>query len=245
MVSLELRDIGVRLGRADVLSGLSAGPFQAAEMVAVIGPNAAGKSTLLRRIAGLLAGSGQVLAEGRMAYMPQQSAVGAALSVYEAVLLARKQGRESWRIDDRDMAAVDAALDALDLAELASRSIGALSGGQMQMVGLAQALAREPDILLLDEPTSALDLHRSHEVLALLRRWCRERGLIVLAALHDLNQVLRYCDQALVIAEGRLVAQGDVSQVLTADLLRAVYQVRARLEPCSQGIGHLIIDGAL
>jgi iron complex transport system ATP-binding protein len=110
---------------------------------------------------------------------------------------------------------------------------------------LAQTLVREPEILLMDEPTSALDLSRQVEVLGLMRELARARGMVgvVLIALHDLNHALRFSDQAIVIADGRLVACGSSPNIITSDLLRDVYHVNARIEPCSRGIGHVIGDG--
>ena len=95
----------------------------------------------------------------------------------------------------------------------------------------------------MDEPTSALDLSRQVEVLGRMRELARVRRMIVLIALHDLNHALRFSDQAMVIADGRLVACGSSPDIITSDLLRDVYHVNARIEPCSHGIGHVIVDG--
>jgi iron complex transport system ATP-binding protein len=211
----------------------------------VIGPNAAGKSTLLKRIAGLIRGPGRVHLDAphrRIAYMPQDSTVNAVLSVYESVLLARKQG-SGWRVGEEDLAKIDATIAALGLGGIAFRNIGELSGGQRQLASLAQTLVREPDIVLMDEPTSALDLSRQVEVLGYMRDLARRRGMIVLIALHDLNHALRFCDQAIVIADGGMIASGRTAEIVTPALLRQVYRVEARIEPCSRGIGMVIVDG--
>ncbi len=112
------------------------------------------------------------------------------------------------------------------------------------MVGLAQALVRQPRILLLDEPTSALDLQRQVEVLGLLRDLARTRNLCVVLAIHDLNQALRFADQVAVLSQGRVVAGGAPEAVLTPALLQEVYGVRARLERCSQDRPFLVVDGS-
>jgi iron complex transport system ATP-binding protein len=127
--------------------------------------------------------------------------------------------------------------------DIAFRNMGELSGGQRQLASLAQTLVREPEILLMDEPTSALDLSRQVEVLGLMRELAQARGMVVLIALHDLNHALRFSDQAIVIADGRLVACGSSPNIITSDLLRDVYHVNARIEPCSRGIGQVIVDG--
>jgi iron complex transport system ATP-binding protein len=254
-ISIRLEDLGARYGKVHTLSGISTPRFEPGEIIAVIGPNAAGKSTLFRRIAGLLPGPGQVhldhnsdRATGAPApdhrairYMPQDHSATAALTVYETVILARMQGGPS-RVSDNDLLAVDRALADLGISDISHRTVGDLSGGQRQLTSLAQTLAREPRILLLDEPTSALDLHRQVEVLSLVRTLTHERSMVTFIALHDLNHALRFSDKALVIAGGTLRAQGPVAKVVTTDLLRDVYGVDARIECCSQGLPHVIVD---
>jgi len=132
----------------------------------------------------------------------------------------------------------------LEIEDLASRHLTELSGGQRQLVSLAQALVRSPRVLLLDEPTSALDLQRQVEVLELLRALARGKGLCVVIAIHDLNQALRFADQVAVLGGGRIVASGAPVEVLTPALLREVYGVEARLERCSRGVPFLAVDGS-
>ncbi|HEY8381147.1 MAG TPA: ABC transporter ATP-binding protein [Microvirga sp.] len=250
--SLELRDVGVRYGSGSnspaALSGITTPVFRGGEIVAVIGPNGAGKSTLFRRIAGLLKGPGAVMVGGTrpLCYLPQDSAVTAVLTVYEAVLLARKQdGRGAWSARGEDLEMVDRALEDLGIGDLAFRNLAELSGGQRQLVSIAQTLVREPEILLMDEPTSALDLHRQIEVLDLVRRLAATRGICILLAIHDLNQALRIADRVLVLAGGRLVAVGAPRQVITTELLEQVYGVRARVEPVgSGGAPYVVVEGS-
>lgn len=250
-VSLELRGVGVRYRRGGeaALEDVTTPVFPGGEVTAVIGPNGAGKSSLFRRIAGLVAGPGEVRVSSGSArrapcYLPQDTASTAVLTVFESVLLARKQeGRGAWSVSDADLALVDATLRELEIEGLAFRSLGELSGGERQMVSIAQVLAREPEILLLDEPTSALDLQRQVEVLALVGHLARERGLCVLLAVHDLNQALRVADRVLVLAGGRLVAVGRPAEVITATLLREVYGVRARVETAG-GATTVVVEGS-
>jgi iron complex transport system ATP-binding protein len=251
--TLELRDVGVRYGlgasAVPALSGITTPAFTGGKVVAVLGPNGAGKSTLFRRIAGLLRGPGEVIvtpATRPPCYLPQDTAGAAVLTVYESVLLACKQdGRGGWAVEDADLALVDDVLDDLGIADLAFRNLAELSGGQRQLVSIAQTLVREPEILLMDEPTSALDLHRQVEVLSLVRRLARERGICILLAFHDLNQALRVADRVMVLAEGRLVAVGDPLAVITPDLLAEVYGVRARVEGGRAATPpHVIVEGS-
>lgn len=249
MVTLSLDRLSARYGRRRILSEISTPTFAGGQVVALLGPNAAGKSTLFRRILGLLDGDGSVridgaLTERPLAYMPQDTGANAVLTVYESVLLARMQGR-SLKVQAEDMAEVDRALDDLGIAALGERDIGDLSGGQRQLVGAAQALVQDPEILLLDEPTSALDLHRQIQLLSILRRLAREREMLVIAALHDLGQALRFTDQALVLEDGALVACGPTEEVVTPELLHRVYRVAARIEPCSRGKPQLIVEAAV
>lgn len=249
MVTLTLDRLSARYGRRQVLAEISTPTFAGGQIVALLGPNAAGKSTLFRRILGLLDGGGTVHIEGAtrerpVAYMPQDTGANAVLTVYESVLLARMQGR-SLKVQDEDLREVDRALDELNIAALGERDIGNLSGGQRQLVSAAQALVQDPEILLLDEPTSALDLHRQISLLSILQRLARERQMLVIAALHDLGHALRFSDQALVLENGQLVACGATDEVVTPELLRRIFQVEARIEPCSRGRPQLIVEAAI
>ena len=249
MVTLTLDGVGAGYAARTILSGVSVPALRGGELVAVLGPNAAGKSTLFRRIAGLVPGPGLVRLQGTrrgaagICYMPQDSAASPALTVHESVLLARMQGRR-LRVGDAELALVERLLAELDLQDIAFRALGELSGGQRQLAAIAQTLARDPEVLLLDEPTSALDLQRQLQVLDCLQRLARRDGLLVLVAMHDLNQALRHADQAIVIAGGTLQACGPVRQVINAGLLRSVWRVDARIERCSRGLPQVVVDGA-
>lgn len=254
MVRLALDAVGVAYGKRQVLLDVTTPDFQGGEVVAVIGPNAAGKSTLFRRIAGLISGTGEVSVSGESShagrktpdtcYLPQDTAVNAVLSVYESILLAFKQGG-SWSVSDDELKRIDRVLRELEIEDLAFRGLGELSGGQRQLVSIAQTLAREPDILLLDEPTSALDLHRQFDVLSLVRRLADERGMLVLISVHDLNQALHFADRVMVLARSRLVACGTPREIVTPDLLADVYGVQARVEGLDRAQPYIVVEGAL
>lgn len=247
MVALQLQSVGAYHGRKLFVEDVTTPVIKAGEVVAVIGPNAAGKSTLFKRITGLLKGPGDVLVQGSRAknaisYMPQDTSANAVLTVYESILLARKQG-DSWSVGDQDLRFIDDIMKALNIASIAFRDLGALSGGQRQLVSIAQALVREPEIILMDEPTSALDLHRQVEVLDFMRCLARSKGMIVLIAIHDINQALRFADKVLIIQNGRMRACGTPRDVVTVEMLRDVYKVHARIEKCSMDHDHVIVDG--
>lgn len=250
MVALALKDVGASYGRVTVLSKVGIDLLQSGSVTAVIGPNAAGKSTLFKRIAGLISGPGLVQlsdterGDRTICYMPQDTGANAVLTVYESILLSAKQGG-GWRVQDSELNEIDAILKALRIEDLAFRGLGELSGGQRQLVSLAQALVRRPEVLLMDEPTSALDLHRQIEVLGFVADLAKKNGMIVLIALHDLNHALRYCESTIVIAKGEMIVSGDTSDVITADMLRDIYKIEARIENCSLGRPLVIVDGAL
>lgn len=249
MVNLQLDNLGARYGQREIISGVSTATFFGGQVVAVVGPNAAGKSTLFKRIAGLIDGPGRVILQDSkkgpsgISYMPQGLNASARLTVYESVLLARKQLAPGWVVHDDELKRVDEILAALDITALSFRNLGELSGGQQQLVSIAQTLVREPEILLMDEPTSALDMHRQVQVLNFMRSLARQREVIVFIALHDLNQALRFADQVLVIADGTTQGSGPSHEVITELMLRSVYRVEARIEQCSRGQRHIVIDG--
>lgn len=249
MVTLQLENLGARYGQREILRDVSTTTFSGGQVVAVVGPNAAGKSTLFKRMAGLIDGAGQVILQASrkgqtgISYMPQGLNASARLTVYESVLLARKQLTPGWIVHDEELQRVDEILTALGIDELSFRNLGELSGGQQQLVSIAQTLVREPEILLMDEPTSALDMHRQIQVLNFMRSLARKREVIVFIAIHDLNQALRFADQVLVIADGTAQGSGPSHDVITESMLRSVYKVQARIEQCSRGQRHIVIDG--
>ncbi|EPJ76830.1 MULTISPECIES: ABC transporter ATP-binding protein [Pseudomonas] len=248
MVTLQLENLGARYGQRTVITGVTTTTFFGGQVVAVVGPNAAGKSTLFKRMAGLIEGPGQVvLLDSKkglagISYMPQGLNASARLTVYESVLLARKQLTPGWVVHDEELKLVDEILAALGITELSFRNLGELSGGQQQLVSIAQTLVREPEILLMDEPTSALDMHRQVQVLNFMRALARKRQVIVFIAIHDLNQALRFADQVLIIADGTTQGSGPSNEVITESMLREVYKVEARIERCSRGQHHILID---
>ncbi|AUC56669.1 ferrichrome ABC transporter (plasmid) [Sagittula sp. P11] len=247
MVSLALDRVGARYGRRQILSDVSTPDIPGGALTALVGANAAGKSTLFRRIAGQLRGAGEVRLSGAedtdLRYMPQDTAMSAALTVYESVILALKQGGGSWRLSAAELAAVDEVLHRFGVAHLANRQLPELSGGQRQAVSVAQTLVTRPKVVLMDEPTSALDLYRQYEVLDALHRYAEDTGAVVILALHDLNQVMRACRTVMALAGGRILATGPTLEVLTPELIGTLYGIDSRVERCSRGCPMMIVDG--
>ncbi|MFW2541038.1 ABC transporter ATP-binding protein [Primorskyibacter sp. 2E107] len=247
MVSLALDKVGARYGRREILTNASTPAITGGVLTALVGANAAGKSTLFRRMAGQLRGSGAVHLTGAgpddLRYMPQDTAMSAALTVYETIILALKQGRGGWRLSAAELAAVDDVLHRFGVAHLAERQLPELSGGQRQAVSIAQTLVTRPKVVLMDEPTSALDLYRQYEVLEALRHYAQETGAVVILALHDLNQVMRACTMVMALAEGRILATGPTLEVLTPKMISQLYGIDSRVEHCSRGCPVMIVDG--
>lgn len=258
-MNLTVKGLNVHYRRHQVLHAIDLPDIAPGSLVALVGPNGAGKSTLLRALAGLLKADGHMqlgdldlLRCGRLArsqrvgFMPQALPEGVALSVLETLLGALRGGDPAIaRLGAREQQAKAwQVLAQLGISDLALHPLERLSGGQRQMVSLAQAVIRDPHLLLLDEPTSALDLRHQDDVMRMVRR-LTEQGRTVLVVLHDLSLAARWADQMVVIEAGRLYGAGLVSQVLSEDMLARVYKVRARVERCSQGRLQIAVDGPL
>lgn len=237
-MSLTATNINVSFGSRTVLNDTGFAALKPGQLTALIGPNAAGKSTLFRTIAGLIKpNAGQVYLEGKdlstlptqrrlksICFMPQFFTANAALSVFDVVLMAQKQ-LAGWRVSKDDMIAVASALDRAGIGHLADANIGELSGGQAQMVSVCQALIRRSGVYLFDEPTSALDLRHQLDVMGRIKTAMRKRGTIGIVALHDLNLAARYADHLLLIGAGKILAQGPPEQVLADPLIAQTYDV--------------------
>jgi iron complex transport system ATP-binding protein len=249
-VSLAIEAVSFRYGSLQVLYDLSAGPLDRGAVTALVGPNGSGKSTLFRCIAGLSRTErGRFFLDGgdlsrlsdkersrRIFHLSQDLNARSALSVFETVLLARKSMRAGGLLArSQDLSAVEDTLRDLGLEELALREIDRLSGGQRQLVGIAQALVREPDVLLLDEPTSALDIRRQLEVMEVVCRITRERAIVTVAAMHDLALAARFATHLLVLSEGRIAAEGAPEKILDSEAMRATYRVGIHVERSRRG----------
>ena len=250
---LEIRDLtlsyGERVALRDVSLSLGRG-----ELLGVVGPNASGKSSLIRAITDVVTPQrGEVWLDGslvrrlsrrelslRVAVVPQNPSLPEAFTALEVVLMGRTPHLGLLQSERRaDWAAVRRALEQTDAFELADRRIGELSGGERQRVVVARALAQEAPLLLLDEPTAHLDVGHQAAVLELLQRLCRppeaERGdgspKAVLAVVHDLTLAAQYCDRLAMLSEGRLVALGSPQEVLLPQVLASVYRTQVSVFP--------------
>lgn len=240
---LELQDLAFSYGERRVLAGLNL-IVEPGEMVALLGPNGCGKTTLLRLASGVLQpDSGKVCLGGedilrmnrrevarRISVLPQELEAPPGWRVREAVSLGRTPhigllGSESLA----DLAAIDRALRVTATQEIADQDLHTLSGGQRQRVAVALAVTQEPRLLLLDEPTAHLDLRYRVTLLDSITELKENLGLTVLAAMHDPNLAALYFPRLLLLSSGRIVADGSPQEVLTVPLLEQVYGVPVRV----------------
>jgi len=230
MISFD--DLTVRYGSALALDCVS-GQVADGEWLGLIGPNGAGKTTLLNAIARLLPSAGEVVVCGRranglsrrhlarlIAYVPQRPLLPPDMTVSDYVLLGRTAHIGYLRTEtSADRRACAGVIGRLDLGPMAGRALRAMSGGELQRVVLARALAQEAPVLLLDEPTSALDLSRRMEALELIDEVRRERSLTVLSAIHDLTLAGQFASRLMLLSDGRIAATGPPGEVLRDDVL--------------------------
>jgi iron complex transport system ATP-binding protein len=231
-------------GGDEVLHGLDLA-VQAGEMVGLLGPNGSGKSTLLRVLSGLLTPSaGRVTLAGgdlhgysarrraRLIGLVQYATIPFAFPVVDVVAMGRNPYLGLLESPTaRDFAAINSALERTDCLHLRERLVTELSGGELQRVIVARALAQEPRVLLLDEPTAHLDLNHQLEIARMLRQLNAEQGLTVLWVSHDLNLAAEFCGRLLMLHEGRLVADGPPAEVITPEWLASVYGLHLPIVP--------------
>ncbi|ROL65870.1 iron ABC transporter [Pseudomonas chlororaphis] len=254
---LEARDISVAYGRRWIINNLDLPLLRPGSITALIGPNGAGKSTLLRALAGLESLSGSLRLNGRelsrcsprersrqVMYMPQSLPPGLELCVLDAVMAALASGAPELGREQL-LAAAFRALQQTGISALAEQLLSRLSGGQRQLVSLAQLIVRRPPVMLLDEPTSALDLNYQLKVMECVKAQVQQEQSIAVVVLHDINLAARYADTLAVLWQGRLHACGTPRQVLNRQLFQEVYGVRARVEPGLDNRLQVLVEEAL
>jgi iron complex transport system ATP-binding protein len=254
---LAARDLTLGYEDRTVVEGLDLDVPHGAVTV-IVGPNACGKSTLLRALGRLLRPrGGAVLLDGTdlariptkriarsVGLLPQTPVAPEAITVADLVARGRQPHQRWWQQwSPDDERAVTEAMRRTDVTELAERAVDELSGGQRQRVWIAMALAQETDLLLLDEPTTYLDIAHQVEVLDLVRQLNHDRGRTVVAVLHDLNQAARYADHLVAMRAGRIVAQGHPGEVVTEDLVREVFGLEAVVVPDPVTGSPLVVPG--
>jgi iron complex transport system ATP-binding protein len=248
VTSITARGVRVSFDGTEVLSGASLSVPSGA-WLCLIGPNGAGKTTLLRAIAGLLPHSGSIslgadevssLSRRTVArlvsFVPQTPFIPRAMSVADYALMGRTPYIPYLGIESTtDLEVVTEVLASLELTDLAERSLGSLSGGELQRAVLARALSQKAPILLLDEPTSALDVGHMQQVLELVDRLRTEHDLTVVSAMHDLTLAGQFAQSLVLLDGGRTVSAGPAHAVLTEETITKHYGASVKVLRDSSG----------
>jgi iron complex transport system ATP-binding protein len=241
--AIRIHDLSFAYKDKPVLDGISLS-IDKGEMIGLIGPNGSGKTTLLKIFSAVLTASGEVQLNGRnirtygrrelsrlFAMVPQESQILFPYTVAEIVLMGRASYHSPLALEGkRDLEVARASMELTDCLSFADRYLHELSGGEKQRVIIARALAQEPEILLLDEPSAFLDLRHQVQVFELMRRLNRERGLTIVAALHDLNLAALFFPRLVMLREGKIYRDGSPKEVLTEETIEEIYGIKVRVE---------------
>lgn len=241
-MKIKIKNVEFSYGSTQILNNITMELLHQ-EALAIIGPNGTGKSTLIKCLDGLLNPQrGSVCLDDKdiknmkrveiakyVGYVPQSSTSTFGIKVLDMVLLGRSP-HISWRSSENDKSKALKALQLLGIENLAMKNFNEMSGGQQQKVTIARAIAQEADILLLDEPTSSLDIKHQLEVMELMKRLVKEKGISAIISVHDLNLASRYCDKVIMMNKGKIIAAGKPVSVLTAKNIADVYGVEAMVK---------------
>jgi len=244
VVIIEICDVNCKYDTVKVLAEINF-KIRRGSFTGIIGPNGSGKSTLLKTISKTLKPKrgtiwlneqniyrlkARTVAQ-QMAVVPQETVISFPFLVKEVVMMGRSPYLGLWQAEgERDYAICRQAMHLTNTLPLANRPVTTLSGGEKQRVIIAQALTQEPEVLLLDEPTSHLDINHQMEIMELLQRLNQEQKLTILAVFHDLNLAAQYCDQLILLHQGKIYALGKPAEVLIKKNIQEVYHTKVLIE---------------
>jgi len=241
---LKTNKIKFSYAQKKVLKGIDL-DIEAGAFIGIIGPNASGKSTLLKNMSkSLKSDSGKVYLDHKllndynslelakkMAVVPQNTEVNFNFNVYDIIMMGRHPYQKRWSgLSQQDKKIVKEVMEVTDTLKLKQKLINDLSGGERQRVIIARALAQKPEVLLLDEPTSSLDINYQGEIYDLLSYLNQEFNLTIITVSHDLNLTAQYCEELLLLKEGKIYAAGPAEEVLTEENIKAVYQAEVMIK---------------
>lgn len=245
-MTIHIQNINAGYGKKNIIENVSLSPIEPGEFIGLIGPNAAGKSTLFRCLAGFHSCQGEVSIHGHrlgkihkaqwnklVGMMPQHYDASIALTIFDSILLALKSHGD-WRVSEDNLNAVEEVLKDLNITHLANTMLHSLSGGQKQLSAIARLLVRRSPLLLLDEPTSALDLHRQLDVMHVIRNLLRKCKIAAIIIMHDLNLAAEFCDRLVLLDKGKIQIEGTPETVLAHPIVAQTYQVNIALEKTSR-----------
>lgn len=219
--------------------------IESGAFIGIIGPNASGKSTLLKNISKTLkSDSGAIYLDykllndysslelaQKMAVVPQNTEINFNFNVYDIIMMGRHPYQKRWsKLKEEDKKIVKEVMQVTDTLKLKNKSINELSGGERQRVIIARALAQKPDILLLDEPTSSLDINYQGEIYDLLNYLNQEFNITIITVSHDLNLTALYCEELILLKDGKIFAAGSAAEVLTEKNIKAVYNAEVLIK---------------
>ena len=243
VLPLVIQDVFFSYDKKEVLKGIG-GTFYEGTFYSIVGPNGSGKTTWLKLIAGinpLQQGTIELFGTDiksitnkdvakRLSFVPQMFNIQYAYTVEEVVAMGRYPYMNRFStLSEEDARLVEVALKETNLMSLKDRYVNELSGGELQRVIIARAIAQDTDIIVLDEPISHLDIHYQYEIVTLLKKLCREKKKTVITVLHDLNVTMNHCDHILLIKDGKVMTEGEPFKVLTEEAIQKVYGLNVKI----------------
>lgn len=239
---LKVKNLSAGYNNVDVIRNINIS-VEKGESLCVLGPNGCGKSTLLKSIARIIECRGSISINGenisavprkelakKIALLSQSAQIFFPYTVYETVSMGRYAWSQGFykNLSDEDRNIIEDILKRLDISDIKNRIIDELSGGTLQRVFLARALAQTPDLILLDEPANHLDLKHQIELLDFLRTWVKDNNKILISVFHDLNLARQFADTALVMENGETAACGKINTILNSETLNDVFGINIR-----------------
>ena len=235
-MGLKINNMTVSFSGNIVLNDLSIPEIHPGEMVSLIGKNGAGKSTILKQMTKLIRLNpklitldGQSLSLNDIGYLPQEHRISASITVVELLITTMHVGVNSLFTKANSAEKALILLDQIGIIHLANKLCTELSGGESQMVGLAQAVINEPTVLILDEPTSALDMSNQLKLLEYVKTYTFNNNAYVLMVVHDLNLAIQYSDQVAALHDGQLFVYGKPKNIINKQLIKDLFNVNSQI----------------